>query len=196
VRDPAAAPAPEDNRSKRRIVVWVQRFNDRPHLMLQWRDPDTGRRKSQSAGTSNRKEAERVRADLEYELNHGLHPDPDDGDLQAVLPLLEGDGSGQVVYFIRQLPRGPIKIGRGKDAQTRLARLQTGSPCPLDVIGVVPGGPALEAELHRLFARYRLHGEWFAPAPSLLRFIRQAGELPRRSHEHNGRGDTPERTTP
>jgi hypothetical protein len=29
---------------ERRVMVWVQRFKDRKHLMLQWLDPDTGKR--------------------------------------------------------------------------------------------------------------------------------------------------------
>lgn len=58
-----------------RVTVWVQRFKDRAALMLQWTDPDTGRRRSKSAGTENEKEAEKARADLEYELNHGHHQD-------------------------------------------------------------------------------------------------------------------------
>jgi hypothetical protein len=41
--------------------------------MLQWIDPDTNRRKSKSAGTADEKEAEKARADLEYELNHGRY---------------------------------------------------------------------------------------------------------------------------
>src|SRR5262245_34312026 len=57
----------------KRITVWVQRFKDRDTLMLQWTDPDTGKRKSRSAGTADEGEAEKQRADLEYELNHGLH---------------------------------------------------------------------------------------------------------------------------
>jgi integrase len=56
-----------------RITVWVQRFKDRRHLVLQWRDPDTGKRKSETAGTANEKKAETARADKEYELNHGLY---------------------------------------------------------------------------------------------------------------------------
>jgi integrase len=54
-----------------RVNVWVQRFSDRPALVLQWFDPDTGRRKSKSAGTASEDEAEQQRSDLEYELNHG-----------------------------------------------------------------------------------------------------------------------------
>jgi integrase len=56
-----------------RVTVWVQQFPDRPHLVLQWHDPDTGRRKSKTAGTADPKEADALRADLEYELNHGKH---------------------------------------------------------------------------------------------------------------------------
>jgi integrase len=58
---------------EKRVNVWVQRFTDRPTLVLQWIDPETGRRKSKSAGTDDPKEAEKKRADLEYELNHGKY---------------------------------------------------------------------------------------------------------------------------
>ena len=47
---------------EKRITVWVQRFKDRPHLVLQWLNPDTGKRKSRSAGTADEKEAEDARA--------------------------------------------------------------------------------------------------------------------------------------
>ncbi len=57
----------------KRITVWVQRFADRASLMLQWIDPDTNKRKSKSAKTDDPEAAETARADLEYELNNGLH---------------------------------------------------------------------------------------------------------------------------
>jgi integrase len=58
---------------EKRTNVWIQRFKDRPALMLQWIDPDTGRRKSKSTETDDEAAAETKRADLEYQLNHGLH---------------------------------------------------------------------------------------------------------------------------
>jgi integrase len=58
---------------EKRVTVWVQRFKDRAHLMLQWNDPETGKRKSRSSGTDDEGEAEQARADLEYELNHGQY---------------------------------------------------------------------------------------------------------------------------
>jgi integrase len=44
--------------------------------MLQWHDPVTGKRKSKSAETCNPVDAEKARADLEYELNNGLYSEP------------------------------------------------------------------------------------------------------------------------
>jgi integrase len=60
---------------ERRVKVWVQRFKDRPTLVLQWIDPETGRRKSKSARTADEKKAEEARADLESDLNHGRYSD-------------------------------------------------------------------------------------------------------------------------
>ncbi len=51
------------------VTVWVQRFKDRRMLVLQWFDPDTGKRKSRSAQTANKRLAEKARAALERELN-------------------------------------------------------------------------------------------------------------------------------
>src|SRR5579871_5145210 len=59
--------------SEKRITVWVQRFKDRSTLMLQWIDPDTGRRKSKTAGTADEGEAEAARVDLEADLNAGRY---------------------------------------------------------------------------------------------------------------------------
>jgi integrase len=58
---------------EKRITVWVQRFKDRPHLVLQWIDPETGKRKSRGAGTADPDKADKARQDLEYELNNGLY---------------------------------------------------------------------------------------------------------------------------
>jgi integrase len=48
----------------------VQKFPDRANLMLQWINPETGKRKSRSACTADEKEAEAKRVDLEADLNN------------------------------------------------------------------------------------------------------------------------------
>lgn len=56
-----------------RVQVKVRPFSDRKALQLQWLDPLTGRRRTQSAETADPSVAERKRADLEYELNNGIY---------------------------------------------------------------------------------------------------------------------------
>ena len=56
-----------------RVNVWVQEFKGRKYLQLQWHDPHTGTRRTRSTLTADPGEAEKERADLEYELNHGMY---------------------------------------------------------------------------------------------------------------------------
>jgi hypothetical protein len=77
--------------SDKRVTVWVQHFADRPHLMLQWHDPDTGKRKSKSAETCNPLDAEQKWSDLEYELNHGLHKEASSMSWDRFREVFEGN---------------------------------------------------------------------------------------------------------
>jgi integrase len=95
--------------SEKRIVVWVQHFNDRPHLMLQWLDPVTGKRRSKSAETCNPLDAEAKRKDLEYELNHGLHVEPARIAWAAFRALFERE------YLSGLRPRSRLAIGAALD---------------------------------------------------------------------------------
>ena len=66
-------------------------FRRPPLPVLQWHDPVTGRRKSRRAGTADPEEAERKRADKEYELNHGLHAEPSRMTWEAFRGLFEAE---------------------------------------------------------------------------------------------------------
>jgi integrase len=77
--------------AEKRITVWVQRFKDRSPLMLQWIDPDTGRRKSKSAETADEKEAEQARADHECDLNNGRYQEPSKLDWERFRQLFEAE---------------------------------------------------------------------------------------------------------
>jgi hypothetical protein len=76
------------------------------------------------------------------------------------------------VYFIRSGEAGLIKIGTATNLRSRLASLQTGSPESLFLLGKVEvtrtDALASEHELHNLFRRSRVRGEWFRPTPELL----------------------------
>jgi integrase len=75
--------------SEKRVTVWIQRFTDRPALVLQWIDPETGRRKSKSSETGDVEKAESARADLEYELNHGKYQEASKLDWERFRELFE-----------------------------------------------------------------------------------------------------------
>lgn len=91
--------------SDKRIVVWTQRFKDRPSLVLQWFCPETGRRRSKSAGTDDEGKAEHARADLEYQLNHGLHHQGSKLDWNRFRELFEAE------YLPGLRPRSREKYG-------------------------------------------------------------------------------------
>ena len=60
----------------------------------------------------------------------------------------------------------------------RVRQLQTSSPYPLHLLGVMEGGQEFEQQLHDRFATYRLQGEWFQPEADLLQFINTYAEQP------------------
>jgi hypothetical protein len=69
------------------------------------------------------------------------------------------------VYFIQDEVTTAIKIGFClKKPEKRLVALQTGNSNPLRLVGHVLGSEMHEKGLHRLFSRFRIHGEWFSNA--------------------------------
>jgi hypothetical protein len=69
----------------------VQRFYDRPTLILQWVNPDTGQRRSKSARTTDWEMAEIARRNLEYELNHGIYQESSKLEWRQFRELFEGE---------------------------------------------------------------------------------------------------------
>ena len=82
-----------------------------------------------------------------------------------------------MIYFIRSGAEGPIKIGTCKDGTLarRLSSLQTGNPTVFSVLGVMDGDGEFESDLHTRFRSHRHAGEWFAPVPDILTFVRDHG---------------------
>lgn len=66
-----------------------------------------------------------------------------------------------VIYFIADQREIGVKIGFTRNLNERLRVLQNYSPLPLLVQHFYPGTIKDEFELHKRFADYRVHGEWF-----------------------------------
>jgi len=76
------------------------------------------------------------------------------------------------VYFI-QAGGGEIKIGHSRNIEGRMGGLQTAVPAKLRLLAILDHqGEQMESLLHREFADYRLHSEWFMPGRKLLNYIR------------------------
>lgn len=82
------------------------------------------------------------------------------------------------VYFVQMGEGGPIKIGSAADLGKRVSGLDTASPYPLRLLGVLNGGVALEREMHKRFRAHHMRLEWFQPAQALLEFIASNAYLP------------------
>lgn len=83
------------------------------------------------------------------------------------------------VYFMKPIGRdGPIKIGCSGWPNERLLQIAIWSPDPLEVIYSEEGSFKLERNLHRCFADYHRHSEWFEAGPRLVEALARlkAGE--------------------
>jgi len=75
------------------------------------------------------------------------------------------------IYFVQSGPDGPIKIGFSRSHHNRFDHLQAHNARKLRLLALLDGTYEKEKEIHERFASIRLHGEWFEPAPKLLRFV-------------------------
>lgn len=86
------------------------------------------------------------------------------------------------VYFMRRADGvGPVKIGCSKVPLSRLEVHQHWAPEPLEIVATAEGDFTDEQRLHRQFATYRLHGEWFEasrPVLATLAKVASTGRLP------------------
>ena len=64
-----------------------------------------------------------------------------------------------MIYFISN--KKQVKIGFSNNPQERLCELQTANPLKLKLIGTLNGSYPTESELHKVFKKFHIRGEWF-----------------------------------
>ncbi len=72
------------------------------------------------------------------------------------------------VYVMQAGEGGPVKIGTTTNIKRRLALIQNAQAVKVTLVRLMEGGPDEERALHRRFAEFRLHGEWFSPEDEIL----------------------------
>lgn len=80
----------------------------------------------------------------------------------------------QFLYCLQECPRGLVKFGIAVDPDKRRGDLKTGNARLLVVIGyreLTSSMRVCEAAIKERFSDHRIRGEWFRPAPEVLRFV-------------------------
>jgi hypothetical protein len=80
-------------------------------------------------------------------------------------------GQADYTYFALGQMDGAIKIGMSRQPEFRISTLRHEGQ-PAEPLAIIPGG-YLERAYHRVFKRWRIESEWFAPHPDLLAEINQ-----------------------
>ena len=109
---------------------------------------------------------------------------PEETDIEELLvaqAVIEVDQSrklsapGNYVYLI-EAP-AYLKIGTTEDPPRRLRDLQIANHAVLKLRRVFSGDGRLEQRLHKIFASFRKHGEWFVYNSTLQAFVERTGSL-------------------
>jgi hypothetical protein len=87
---------------------------------------------------------------------------------EAVLCMQSRPG---FVYVLAARRVNAVKIGFTADVDRRVKTLRAMSPAPLVIVAVVEGSRGDEAILHRRFAPYRLHDEWYRLTPECRQLL-------------------------
>lgn len=85
-----------------------------------------------------------------------------------------------MIYFVRSLKTGYIKIGMTIDMQQRVRQLST-EYGKVELLGTIPGGRAFETALHMAFDAYLVEGmgrEWFRDNDDLRKYINRYAKMP------------------
>lgn len=80
--------------------------------------------------------------------------------------IRKGYKGGGFIYFVQIGEKGPIKIGKAFNINTRMKHLQISNPEELFLIKIIENiGPILESDIHFELSEHNIRGEWFHPEP-------------------------------
>ena len=78
-----------------------------------------------------------------------------------------------MIYFIQNELTKNIKIGYSNDPEKRIKSLKTSIPENISILKVINGSRIEEKQIHKMFDKYRITGEWFYENKEILEFIKR-----------------------
>ena len=80
-----------------------------------------------------------------------------------------------MIYFLKSDKY--VKIGYSKNPKKRISILKISIPFEMEVIGIIEGDLKKESQLHRMFSKLRVQGEWFLLTEEIIDYIRSCKNL-------------------
>lgn len=90
----------------------------------------------------------------------------------AVFTAGKSSKRSSLVYFIQCNSTKNIKIGKSINVHERMKQIKGMTPSGIDLLATIDGDTDVEANLHKKFNKYSVHGEWFKPSRELMDFIK------------------------
>jgi hypothetical protein len=77
----------------------------------------------------------------------------------------------KIVYVIYNHTNHCVKVGYTVNLNSRFSQIQLSTADKLTLLFTLSGGVEIESEIHKLLAKYRLRGEWFAYNQEVLSLL-------------------------
>ena len=94
-----------------------------------------------------------------------------------------------MIYVLEEGINGPIKIGTAVNPKKRLQSLQGGNSKQLNMIMTFEGGSALENQIHKDLAKYKIRdeGEWFYRVDEVFSYLKNLSTIEPETEFHDGK---------
>lgn len=93
--------------------------------------------------------------------------------VEYYLPLSERKSH---LYLIHNLDANTLKIGKSTNIKQRIANIQTGNHCNLQLLFVIKNNGHLEGYTHNKFERFNIKKEWFLYDESIITYFKNSVE--------------------
>ncbi len=80
------------------------------------------------------------------------------------------------LYLISNRDKGTLKIGKSKNVKVRLKQLQIASSDSLTLIATIQRKGYMESEVHRMFEKLLVRGEWFKYDNSIIEYFEKLSD--------------------
>lgn len=83
----------------------------------------------------------------------------------------EAINQGRDLYLVSDIDKTVLKIGSSSNVNTRLLSLKNGNHLKIELLFCLKRFGSKEREVHKMFSKFRLSGEWFKYDESIINYF-------------------------